>query len=376
MYQRLRQNGIPSSNIVMMMADEIPSNARNPFKNGMFDQGIHRPSLYDHETSIAYRGADVTVANFFNVLLGTVDTVPTPHSRVLHTNSSSNILVYVTGHGGDQFFKFQDEEELMADDIAEVFEQMHLRQKYNQVLFIADTCQAFTLADKISIASPNVYAMGTSLRGENAYAHHSDRDVGLSVIERWTFQMLKAYDQKAWSGSTLQEILITAMEPAYETLGAHLGVREDLGLPPRTLDAVLASEFFGGKNAAAAAAGNTKTKTAQPLVAVSTTSTSTIMRPPRSEYQKEERTTTMAPSLETTVTKAPPRSTTTGEDDALLHPLSQEFGMLAAGFMVLVLLTSLLVSKPLSETTAPNDDDDADDAPTSSLSQTTKEKKL
>ncbi len=33
MYSRLRQNGVPSANIIMMMADEIPSNARNPFKN-------------------------------------------------------------------------------------------------------------------------------------------------------------------------------------------------------------------------------------------------------------------------------------------------------------------------------------------------------
>ena len=373
MYQRLRQNGIPSSNIVMMMADEIPSNARNPFKNGMFDQGIHRPSLYDHETTIAYRGADVTVANFFSVLLGTVDTdtVQTPTSRVLHTNSSSNILVYVTGHGGDQFFKFQDEEELMATDIAKVFQQMHLRQKYNQVLFIADTCQAFTLADKITMASPNVYAMGTSLRGENAYAHHSDRDVGLSVIERWTYQMLKAYDRQAWSGSTLRDILTTAMEPAYQTLGAHLGVRDDLGSPPRTLDDVLASEFFGVKNAAAvnvAAAGNTKTRKAPPLeeklVAVPTATTRTIMLPPRSGYEIEE-TTTMSPSLET-ITKTTPRSKT-GKNDAMLHPLSQEFGMLVTGLMVLVLLTSLLFSKRPSETTAL---DDAHDAPM------TKEKKL
>jgi phosphatidylinositol glycan class K len=97
-------------------------------------------------------------------------------------------MIYVTGHRGDQFFKFQDEEELMADDIAAVLEQMHIqeelmaddiaavlekmhiRQAYRQVLFIADTCQAFTLADKIS--APNVYALGTSLRGELAAEHH------------------------------------------------------------------------------------------------------------------------------------------------------------------------------------------------------------
>jgi phosphatidylinositol glycan class K len=355
MYQRLRQNGVPSSNIVMMMADEIPSNARNPFKNGMYDQGIHRPSLYNLDSSIAYRGADVTVANFMNVLLGTVHTMSESSSRVLHTNSSSNIMIYVTGHGGDQFFKFQDEEELMAQDIASGLDQLHLRQKYNQVLFLADTCQAFTLSDKIT--APNVYALGTSLRGENAYAHHSDRDVGLSVIERWTYQMLKAYDQKAHGASTLQDILIDTLEPTLQTLGAHLGVRDDLGV--RTFDQVLLSEFFGEKDYGVnAMAGNSKTKTmTAPSLQVGPTATlGTIMHPPisRSRYEKEE-TRTMAASSDD--------SSNNNNDAIVLEPLSQEFGMLVAGLLVLVLLTSLVSTKrPSSETTV--------------LLKVTKEKKL
>jgi phosphatidylinositol glycan class K len=69
-----------------------------------------------------------------------------------------------------QFFKFQDEEELTAQDIANVLDRMNQQKKYGQLLFIADTCQAFTLFDKVT--APNILALGTSLRGENAYAHH------------------------------------------------------------------------------------------------------------------------------------------------------------------------------------------------------------
>jgi GPI-anchor transamidase subunit K len=72
-----------------------------------------------------------------------------------------------------QFFKFQDEEELTAHDIANVLERMHTQKRYHQLLFIADTCQAFTLFDKLSTTkTPNVLALGSSLRGQNAYAHH------------------------------------------------------------------------------------------------------------------------------------------------------------------------------------------------------------
>lgn len=105
----------------------------------------------------------MTVQTFMNSLLGIAP-------RSLQTNSESNLLIYMTGHGGDQFFKFQDEEELTAQDIANLMERLYKGGKFKQALFLADTCQAFTLFDKIT--TPNVLALGTSLRGENAYAHH------------------------------------------------------------------------------------------------------------------------------------------------------------------------------------------------------------
>lgn len=40
------------------------------------------------------------------------------------TDSRSNIFVYMTGHGGDEFLKFQDNEEISAFDIADAFDAM------------------------------------------------------------------------------------------------------------------------------------------------------------------------------------------------------------------------------------------------------------
>jgi phosphatidylinositol glycan class K len=40
------------------------------------------------------------------------------------TDDRSNIFVYMTGHGGNEFLKFQDAEEISAFDIADAFEQM------------------------------------------------------------------------------------------------------------------------------------------------------------------------------------------------------------------------------------------------------------
>lgn len=51
-------------------------------------------------------------------------------------------------------------------------DKLYEDKKFAKALFIADTCQAFTLFDKVT--TPNVMALGTSLIDESAYAHHSE----------------------------------------------------------------------------------------------------------------------------------------------------------------------------------------------------------
>src|ERR1700735_226603 len=52
-----------------------------------------------------------------------------PRSKRLLTDERSNIFVYMTGHGGNEFLKFQDNEEISAFDIADAFEQMWQKKR-------------------------------------------------------------------------------------------------------------------------------------------------------------------------------------------------------------------------------------------------------
>lgn len=53
-----------------------------------------------------------------------------PRSKRLLTDDRSNIFVYMTGHGGNEFLKFQDNEEISAFDLADAFEQMYQKKRY------------------------------------------------------------------------------------------------------------------------------------------------------------------------------------------------------------------------------------------------------
>lgn len=52
-----------------------------------------------------------------------------------------------------------------------------------------DTCQANTMYSKIY--SPNIVAIGSSELGQSSYSHHSDNEVGVAVIDRFTYYNLE-----------------------------------------------------------------------------------------------------------------------------------------------------------------------------------------
>jgi phosphatidylinositol glycan class K len=234
-YQLLRSKGVPDENIVFMLADEYAINDRNVFKNRLLTKGRSGPSLFDETTQIDYRGEDVTVDNLIRVLLDRQHDSSLP---TLRSNEHSNVLVYLTGHGGDQFFKFQDVEEITSLDLAQTFRHMKELNKYQELLFIVDTCQAFTLGDHMSIA-PNVTIIGSSLKGESSYAHHSDPDLGLSVTERYTAAMVE-YVSKHGGKQTLKKGLIDPYP--FATQRAHIGYSDATAV--RKVTEVIVNDFF------------------------------------------------------------------------------------------------------------------------------------
>jgi len=61
--------------------------------------------------------------------------------------------------------------------------------RYHELLFMIDTCQANTMYSKFY--SPNIIATGSSAIDESSYSHHADSDVGVAVIDRWTYYILE-----------------------------------------------------------------------------------------------------------------------------------------------------------------------------------------
>lgn len=236
-YRTFKRLGVPDSQIILMLSDDVACNSRNLFPGSVFNNKDRVLDLYGDSVEVDYKGYEVTVENFIRLLTDRW-TEEQPPSKRLMTDENSNIFIYLTGHGGDDFLKFQDAEEIASEDIADAFEQMHQKKRYNEIFFMIDTCQANTMYSKFY--SPNILAVGSSRLGESSYSHHSDVEIGVAVIDRFTYTSLEFLEQvEKNSTSTLQDLFDSF---TFEKVHSHTGIRSDLF--QRDPSDVLVTDFF------------------------------------------------------------------------------------------------------------------------------------
>ncbi len=235
LYRTVKRLGIPDNQIILMLPDDMACNPRNTFTGSVFNDKSRLLDLYDDKGALEhlgmggievdYRGNEVTVENFIRLL---TDRWPTshPHSKRLMTGPQSNVLIYMTGHGGNEFLKFQDSEEISSFDLADAFAQMYEKKRYHELLFMIDTCQANTMYN--AFYSPGVIATGSSAKDQSSYSHHADQDVGVAVIDRWTYFYLEFLE--TYLNSTASDVRLGELfdYQTYDRVHSDAGVRYDL----------------------------------------------------------------------------------------------------------------------------------------------------
>lgn len=116
--------------------------------------------------------------------------------------------------------------------------------RYHELLFMIDTCQANTMYSKFY--SPNIIATGSSEIDQSSYSHHADNDVGVAVIDRYTYynlDFLETQVREPGSKMTLGDLFDSYDE---SKIHSHPGVRWDLfpGGEQRGRERLL-MDFFG-----------------------------------------------------------------------------------------------------------------------------------
>ncbi|PWN22825.1 hypothetical protein BCV69DRAFT_280432 [Microstroma glucosiphilum] len=246
LYRVVKRLGIPDSQIILMLADDVACDTRNKFPGNVWADANRAIDLYGDEIEVDYKGREVTVENVIRLLTGRHPSSH-PSSKRLLSTSTSNVLLYLTGHGGEDFLKFQDAEELGAWDLADAIAQMREKRRYNELLLLVDTCQASSMYSKLY--SPGVIGVGSALTGQNSYSHHSDSDLGIALIDRFTRHILSFLSSIEKTSNVRLVDLFASFDPKqlYSTPGIRTDLFEGDDGSTRRLEDVKLTDFFGGR---------------------------------------------------------------------------------------------------------------------------------
>lgn len=152
-YHSARRLGIPDDRILLFLADDHGCSPRNVDVGAIYNEdGLRDLSVLPEDAEVDFSGYEVTPDSFLRAISGR-PSVNTPTRRRISPGRSSNLLVYLTGHGGDGFLKFHDKEEMTYQDFASALADAHAKGRYGRALVIADTCQAATIGDGLGIST-------------------------------------------------------------------------------------------------------------------------------------------------------------------------------------------------------------------------------
>ncbi|KAI3682208.1 hypothetical protein L2E82_50071 [Cichorium intybus] len=173
-YQILKKGGIKDENIVVFMYDDIANNEENP-RPGVIINSPDGDDVY-HGVPKDYTGEDVTVDNFFAVLLGNKSAVKGGSGKVVNSGPNDHIFVYYTDHGGPGVLGMPTNPYMYANDLIEVLKKKHASGTYKSLVFYLEACESGSIFEGLLPEGLNIYATTASGPNENSWGTYCPGD--------------------------------------------------------------------------------------------------------------------------------------------------------------------------------------------------------
>ncbi|GJY46329.1 vacuolar-processing enzyme-like protein [Tanacetum coccineum] len=166
-YQILKNGGLKDENIVVFMYDDIAYDEENPRK-GIIINSPDGDDVY-HGVPKDYTGEDVTVDNFFAVLLGNKSAVKGGSGKVVNSGPNDHIFVYYSDHGGPGVLGMPTNPYMYANDLIEVLKKKHAAGTYKSLVFYLEACESGSIFEGLLPLGLNIYATTASGPDENSW---------------------------------------------------------------------------------------------------------------------------------------------------------------------------------------------------------------
>ena len=193
-YRILKDRGITDDRIILAVADDIATSPENP-EPGIIRNEVNGMNLYS-DLEIDYRLDQISVELILAVLSG--DTHDGKYEHVIESTSTSNVYVYMVGHGGPEGVAVgagRPEEAFLPPEVSgieylppEVFLNtlcdFQARQAYRRALIVIEACFSGVMGEVLDQgcgevqAIPDVIQVSDEAAGENCALGGQRLDIG------------------------------------------------------------------------------------------------------------------------------------------------------------------------------------------------------
>lgn len=96
-------------------------------------------------------------------------------------------LVYLTGHGGDFYFKIRERQAVVAQNMKDVLSDLGRRKPEMPVFILIDSCSAITPYE--GVEEQNIIALGSSSLDEKSLSMGYDKLVNCPKSDEFTYYL-------------------------------------------------------------------------------------------------------------------------------------------------------------------------------------------
>ncbi|OAY75397.1 vacuolar-processing enzyme-like isoform X1 [Ananas comosus] len=220
-YQIMKRGGLKDENIIVFMYDDIAYNEENP-RPGVI---INHPQGGDVYEGVPkdYVGEDVTVNNFFAVILGNKTALTGGSGKVVDSGPDDHIFIFYTDHGGPGVLGMPTSPNLFADDLNAVLKQKHASGTYKSMVFYLEACESGSIFEGLLPEDINIYATTASNAEESSWGTYCPGESPSPPPEYYTC-LGDLYSVSWMEDSDVHNLRIETLNQQYQLVKARTAV--------------------------------------------------------------------------------------------------------------------------------------------------------
>jgi legumain len=243
-YQVMRKSGIPASNIILMMQDDVANSNMNPFPGQLFNKpGNDSVDVYK-DCQIDYRGSIVTAELFVKVITGDDSNLPAGGSgKVLKSKATDRVFLNFVDHGGVGLVAFPNGPVLYAKDLSKALQAMQAKQMFKELVFYMEACESGSMFPDLT-KDGKIFAVTAANAQESSWGFYCGseatvrgKSIGSCLGDLFSISWLEDSDL----GDSSETIQTQVERVTKRTSKSHVMTFGDLSLESESIGSFLAS---------------------------------------------------------------------------------------------------------------------------------------